>query len=207
MFAGHYAPALAAKRWFPEVPLWQLFVAVQSVDVLFFTLVPLGVEKLAIHPERPGLLAMELDWMPYSHSLVATAVYAAAVAAIGRDRRALALGLAVMSHWVLDLVVHTPDLPLMMGGGPRVGLGLWNWTFAAWGLELALLIGGLAVWGTRDQRVIGLVVALMVVQTLTVFVVPLPPTPLLLAITSQASYLGFAVAAYFAEPTAAPTRP
>ena len=73
MMTGHYAPAYALKSRFPETPLWQLFLGVQALDVMFFVLVPLGIERVVLDPTARMPLAMDLQFMPYSHSLVALA--------------------------------------------------------------------------------------------------------------------------------------
>src|SRR5262245_20262667 len=126
MFAGHFAPALAAKARFPELALWKLFLACQAVDLLFDVLVPLGVEIIELKGER-GPLAIELQWMPWSHSLVVVLLYASACAGVGalagRPREGLVLGAVLGSHWPLDLLVHAPDMPLWWGE-PCLGLGL-----------------------------------------------------------------------------------
>ncbi len=209
MFVGHYAAAFAVKKRYPEAPLWQLFVGVQAVDVLFFILVPLGVERLVLRPDEPGLLKLGLEYMPYSHSLVTNLAYGAIVAGAlhiaGRPRLGAALGMCVASHWFVDLPVHTPDLPLAAGDGIRVGLGLWKSTVGSFALEIALLAGAWA-WlraalpdrvRRRSDRV---VLAMVVVQALTVFVLPAPPSVGQLAIASQAGFLGFAVAGWWMEP-------
>lgn len=83
MFTGHYAPAFALKIRYPRAPLWQLFLATQAIDLLFFLLVPLGVERLRLDHSRPSLLALQLEGMPWSHSLAMTAVYGGLVVAWG----------------------------------------------------------------------------------------------------------------------------
>ena len=52
------------------------------------------------------------------------------------------LGLFVLSHWILDFVVHRPDLALWPGG-PRVGLGLWNSVVGSVAAELLIFGTGL----------------------------------------------------------------
>lgn len=202
MFAGHYAPAFALRAR-GGVPLWQLFVAVQAVDILFFVLVPLGIERAHVDPTQPGLLALRLEYMPWSHSLVA-ALVCAAIAAVGavmfgRGGAVLPLGLAVASHWFADLPMHTPDLPIAAGDGLRVGLGLWSMPTVALVFEVAFLLAGFAVYWRKHRRAAWLVGLLAVTQVLNSLVIPLPTSTLALAAMSQASYLGFAVAAWWAE--------
>ena len=97
-------------------------------------------------------LPLDLYYMPYSHSLLSVTIWSALVFAgyrwmvsgsgSRRGRPALFLALAVFSHWVLDLVVHRPDLPLYHNAR-KVGLGLWNYPLTAFALEAALLVGGI----------------------------------------------------------------
>lgn len=199
MYTGHYASALLLKRAVPQVPLWQLFLAAQGLDLLFFALVPLGVERVSIDPTQSGNLALQLAYMPWSHSLLAAALLGGAVALAGRTRASVALGLAVSSHWLLDLPMHTPDLPLAAGDGPVFGWGLWTHPILAWAFEVGLLILSWFVHGTSNRRVTALVLVLLIIQTLNSFVIPLPTSTLALSLLSQGTYVAFALAARWAE--------
>lgn len=196
MFMGHYAPALALKGRFPDIPAWHLFLAVQAVDVLFFALVPIGVEHLSIDSSQPGSLALVLGYMPFSHSLVATLLWALVPVLALRSREGIALGLAVASHWFLDLPMHVHDLPILTGEGLRVGFGLWRHPIAAWAFEIGLLVAAAWPLARRWQAVCAL---LVVVQTLQTLVVPLPTSVPALAAMSEASYLAFAALAWWVE--------
>jgi hypothetical protein len=83
---------------------------------------------------------------PYTHSLVGALLLAAlygAAWALRRGRQAgLILGAVVFSHWLLDLVVHRADMPILPGGAPRLGFGLWRAPTAAALVELALVVVG-----------------------------------------------------------------
>ncbi len=145
MFVGHYIPALIAKRYVPEIPLWLYFVAVQLVDFAWALFVLLGVEEVRIVPGFTASNALDLHFMPFTHSLPASGMWAAGFAlvlmALGlkSKRIVMAIFLAVMSHWLLDLLVHVPDLPLW-GNAYKVGLGLWNSPWIAMTLEIGCLI-------------------------------------------------------------------
>src|SRR6266542_4421631 len=113
MFVGHYGVSFTAKKAEPAIPLWVLFIAVQLLDVLWAPFVLLGIEKVRIVPGITASNPLDLYYMPYTHSLVAaigwSVVGAAAyrVAAPSVTKRAAAvIGVAVFSHWVLDLLVH-----------------------------------------------------------------------------------------------------
>ena len=61
-------------------------------------------------------------------------------------RGALVLTVGVLSHWLLDAVVHRPDLPILPTVGPYVGLGLWNSVIGTVTLELGLFVLGVALY-------------------------------------------------------------
>ena len=120
MFVGHYGPSFLAKRLEPAIPLWILFLAVQLVDVFWAIFIFLGVERVRIVPGFTETNDLDLYYMPYTHSLLAAlgwsilayAVYRLIPGLKGSHKTALLVGAAVFSHWVLDLLVHRPDLPL-----------------------------------------------------------------------------------------------
>ena len=149
MFVGHYGVSFAAKKLEPELPLWLLFIAVQLLDVLWAPFVLLGIEKVRIVPGFTATNPLDLYYMPYTHGLVAALGWSVVAAlayrflARGASRRAATIiGIAVFSHWVLDFLVHGPDLPLY-DNTAKVGLGLWNLPALALGLEAASLFGGM----------------------------------------------------------------
>jgi hypothetical protein len=149
MYIGHFAPALAAAAASPEAPrLGTLFVAAQLVDLAFFVFVTVGIEHMRVVPGITAMNPMDLYHMPYTHSLAATAVWAVLFAAVVRRRlksrvAAAWAGMVVLSHWLLDLIVHRPDLTVA-GTPPKLGLGLWDHPWLAIPLELVLI--GLAFW-------------------------------------------------------------
>lgn len=149
MFIGHFAPALAASAASREAPrLGTLFFAAQLVDLAFFGFVILGVEHMRVAPGITAMNPMDLYHMPYSHSLLGTALWAAALglvvwATVRTVVTAVWAAAVVVSHWFADLLVHRPDLTLA-GAPPKLGLGLWDHRLAAIPLELGLT--GLAFW-------------------------------------------------------------
>lgn len=187
MFIGHYGVALAAKRVTPRTSLGVLFVAVQLLDVVFGLLVLAGVEKLRIVPGFTKVTPYDLYFMPYSHSLAGAVLWSAlgalAFGLVGggvkekkaRVHAALVLGLAVLSHFVLDFPMHTPDLPLGFDPeSPKVGLGLWDQVDVTLALELGLLVAGGALYAaatvpragkTPATLVTGLVLVALAVAT------------------------------------------
>lgn len=200
MFVGHYGVSFAAKRVAPRIPLWVLFVAVQLLDVLWAPFILLGLEKARIVPGITASNPFDLYYMPYTHSLVAALLWSAgAVLAyrllVGTDRRApLVLAGAVCSHWLLDFLVHRPDLPLY-DDAAKVGLGLWNLPAMAFALEAALLFGGMWLYFEDGPlarlRMVGFGLAMLVIQAY-VFFGPPPRSADAAALTALASYAAFA---------------
>lgn len=200
MFLGHFAIGFAAKRYAPRASLGTLFLAAQFIDLLWPLLVLAGVERVRIAPGITGVTPLDFEHYPWSHSLLMVLVWGVLFAAvyflIRRDRRtSLVLGLAVVSHWVLDWLTHRPDLPLAPGA-ERVGLGLWNSFAGTLVVEVGLFALGvyLYVRATRARDRIGswalwsLVVFLAAVYAGNLFGAP-PPDAMAIAWVGQAQWL------------------
>jgi hypothetical protein len=154
MFVGHYAAALAAKAYEPRAPLWTYVGACQLLDIGWSGLVALGVEKVRIDPSLPGS-DLDLYSMPYTHSLPAALIWSAGALIAARVFKlpwgaAIVLALTVFSHWVLDLLVHRPDL-FVWPGHPKIGLAFWNYPLPELALEMGLLAVAGALWTGRRK--------------------------------------------------------
>ena len=159
MFIGHYSAAFALKTEKSIIPLWALFIAVQFMDIIWGILVLFGIEKIRIDPGISGPGALELTFTPYTHSLggalawsvIAVVLYSALqVSRVSRDD-AGRLGIAVLSHWFLDFIVH-PDLSLY-GDPAKVGLGLAQYAYQAFFVEVLLLFVGVLFYLRRNAEV------------------------------------------------------
>ena len=155
MFIGHFGVGFGAKAAAPGVSLGTLFLAAQFLDLLWPTLLLLGIERVNIRTDGTQFPPLDFVYYPYSHSLLATLIWAGLFASayyfIRRNRvGAWVLGIAVLSHWLLDLIVHYPDLPLYpavlpnMGASPMLGFALWSSPKVEMALEL--FIFALGVW-------------------------------------------------------------
>jgi hypothetical protein len=208
VFVGHYGVSFAAKRAERSIPLWVLFLAVQLLDVVWAPLILLGVEKVRIVPGITASNPLDLYYMPYTHSLVAAVLWSVAGGLVYRylahpaTRRApLVIGLAVFSHWVLDFIVHRPDLPLY-DNSAKVGLGLWNAPALAFGLEAGLLFGGLWLClGPRLTRSAGTLAfgLLMLGIQAYIFFGPPPASDRAAATTALVAYALFAAAIWWLQ--------
>jgi hypothetical protein len=160
MFAGHFGLAAGAKSQTPSVPLWALMAATQLLDLIFLVLNPLGLESFTpVDPSHPNAYGGTLISAPYSHALVSALALALIAGALARTRwgRAggLMIGTVVFSHWVLDLLVHRPDLPILpanIGALPLLGLGLWTMPAVSEALEAILVLGGAFLYFRSAMR-------------------------------------------------------
>jgi hypothetical protein len=152
MFIGHYGLGFMVKRRFTEIPLWLLFLAVQLMDIVAFILVFFGVEKAAYRQSDNPFFRNILD-LPYSHSLVGALLLSAIMYLVlvifKRTSWALIAALCVFSHWVIDFIVHTPDLSIFFGHF-KTGLGLWNYPYLSFGLEIILVLVGWLILRYRN---------------------------------------------------------
>ena len=189
MFIGHYALAFGAKRAAPRASLGVLVAAAQLCDLIWPIFVLLGWEEVRIAPGDTAVSPLAFVSYPWSHSLLAVAVWGLAATLVygglTRDRKgAIIVGLLVLSHWVLDYVTHRPDLPLYPRGAARVGLGLWYSVAGTVVVEGLLFVVGLALYltATRARDRVGRyalwsLVALLVLIYLSSGLGPPPPSP------------------------------
>ncbi|MEO9131935.1 MAG: hypothetical protein ABI240_12075 [Sphingomonas sp.] len=155
MFIGHYGPAFLAATSRRAPKLGTLFIAAQLVDLGFFGLMLAGVEHMRLVPGITAMNPMDLYDMPWTHSLVGALVWSGGFALLlwlwqKRISAALIGGAVVFSHWLLDLLVHRPDLTLA-GAPPAYGFGLWNLPIIEMPLEAAFAFGGLVLFAHRTR--------------------------------------------------------
>ena len=150
MGIGHLGASFALRARFPRVPFFFLLAAGVLVDVFWGIAILSGLENARIDTGSGSVVPLVLEHVPFTHSLPACLLWAA-LASLGwwiwrRDRAgALVLGALVLSHWVLDLVSHVGDIPLLPAG-PLVGLGLWRSRGASLVVELGLFAVGLLLY-------------------------------------------------------------
>jgi hypothetical protein len=208
LFTGHYSFSFAGKSAEKRIPLWLLFIAVQFIDVLWSIFVLLGIEKVRIVPGITASNALDLYYMPYTHSLLGVLCWSALAYIVGQfvptfrgNRTGLIVAGAVFSHWILDLIVHRPDLALYDSVG-KMGFGLWNYRGAAFALEMAVLFGGAAMLyrtAAHRGRLIGFAIFLAAFQVFGTFFFPPPPSDHAAAMTALGSYALLALIAWWVD--------
>ena len=149
MIAGHFGFAAAVKSREPRIPLWSLMLAAVWLDVVFVPLFVMKIETLMPVPGLRGGYGENIIHADYTHSLIGalalSVLYGLFFAPAWGRRSAVVLGLVSFSHWVLDLVVHRHDMPILpgnLGQLPRLGFGLWQFKTASILVELLLVVLG-----------------------------------------------------------------
>jgi hypothetical protein len=149
MIAGHFGFAAGVKAAERQTPLWALMLGTVWLDVVFVPLLLMGIETLEPVAGTHGGYGANIIHADYTHSLIGAAALSAAFGAPFGFRWGLrsgvVLGLVSFSHWMLDLIVHRADMPLLpgdIGHFPRFGFGLWQVPQATIGIEAFLVVAG-----------------------------------------------------------------
>ena len=155
MFIGHFALGFAARRAAPRVALPVLFLAAQLADVVWPILVLAGLETVRVAPGITVVTPLDFVSYPYSHSLLALTIMGAVLGGVcarvfgGRTTFLVVAGL-VVSHWVLDVVSHRPDMPLYPGSA-KYGLSLWNSLPATLVVEFVMFGAGVWIYAAATE--------------------------------------------------------
>jgi hypothetical protein len=201
MFLGHFAVSFGAKKPAPAVSLGTMFLAAQFVDLLWPLFLLLGLEHASIEPGNTAVTPLDFYDYPFTHSLAGTLLWSCVLGlayfAVKRNvRNAVAVGLAVSSHWFLDFLTHRPDLPLWFSGGPHVGLGLWNSVAGTVVVEVGIFIAGLMLYikSTTAKDKIGSIgfwslAAFLALAYVANLVGPPPPDMSSIAVVGNATWL------------------
>ncbi len=198
MFIGHMAAGLVLKARVREAPLGMLIAGTAFLDIVHGLLEIVGVEHVVVHGP-PVFANWELAEIGYSHSLLVSVLYSVACGALAaRWWRSRAVGwaiaLSVFSHFVLDLVSHNADLPLVglgLEGDLKLGTGLARHPVPFFVLELGWCLVAWYVYDATNRRLLLTLLALMALWANNVFGFALPPPP-------PAPFLGVITIASFA---------
>lgn len=201
MFLGHFGAGFAGKKFSKSASLGTYFMAAQWIDLLWPILLLLGIEKVKIEPGISNVTPLNFNYYPFTHSLAAAIIWGVIFGVIyflikKNSKTSIILGVFVVSHWVLDFLVHIPDLPIFPGSELKVGLGLWN-SFTAT-IILEGLIFGVGVYlyykSTKSKNktgiysLIGLVVFLILIYISNLFSPP-PNSVKAIGIVGNAQWL------------------
>jgi hypothetical protein len=151
-FIGHFGVALALKRADKTLSWGILFIAVQLSDLIFGSTLLTGLEKASFTPATNPNTSIQY-FFPYSHSLVATVLWTGLIvliflivpftSSLSKRKTVVIVSTAVLSHFILDAIVHNPDMDLIGNGVYKIGLSLWTYPIASYIVEAVLLLSGL----------------------------------------------------------------
>lgn len=158
MMIGHFALGVATKQFKPMIPIWILLLAPQFMDVVFVPFVLIGLESFEFGSY--GQLSLNIQ---YSHSLVGALAIAAVAYWIGNrfwksGHGGIVLASLSFSHWILDVLMHRPDmviLPGNLGNLPLMGFGLWDFEFGSLVTEIAMAVIAVVLyfhWARKEQK-------------------------------------------------------
>lgn len=205
MFAGHVGAGMAIGRVERRINVGTFIFAAMLLDAVLWFLVLVGLESVTIPPDFASTHQPEFVF-PYSHGLLGSLGWSALAGAVafrwypGLDaekRRAAALiGIAVLSRWLLDALVHAPELPLAGTRSQRFGLGLWQDMPVALTVEAVILVGGLCFFlqGSKLSQAnrTGLTLLSLLILAFTIVgmtVAPPPPSVPAMALSSLATII------------------
>ena len=187
MFIGHFGVGFGAKKIATRPSLGTLLMASQFVDLLWPIFLLLNLEQVQIDPGNTAFTPLNFINYPLSHSLLGVLVWAFLFGIVyyfyRKDKKnAIILGALVISHWILDLLTHRPDLPIIPGTGVKVGLGLWNSVALTIIVESLIYILGIYLYfkatkaknKTGSYSLWGLVIFLAIVYISNIFGPPPP---------------------------------
>ena len=204
MFIGHFGAALAAKKIDRRPSLGTLFMASQFIDLLWPVFLLIGIEKVKIDPGNTAFTPLDFVYYPFSHGFLGVLIWSVLFGLVyylvrRSVKGAVLTGSLVMSHWVLDLLTHKPDLPLVPWSEIKVGFGLWNNVALTLAVEIAIFIVGAAIYmkvtrAGNKKGAIGLwslLVFLLAAYFMNAFGTP-PPSEEPIAIVGLSLWLLFA---------------
>ena len=193
MFIGHFGTGFAVKKVAPAISLGTLFLASQFIDLIWPILLLLGIEQVLIEPGNTMVTPLNFTYYPFTHSLLAVVVWGIIIGVIYYLFRknfwnSVWLGILVPSHWLLDLLTHRPDLPLLPGSEIKVGLGLWDSLIGTVVIEVFIFIAGVYLYlkATRAKNRTGSIalwalVLFLVLVYISNLVGPPPPSSKMIA--------------------------
>lgn len=190
MFAGHLGAALAIGRAERRINVGVFVLAALLLDVALWSFVLIGWESVVIPATFQATHQPDYTF-PVSHGLIASLGWSAVAGLVAyvatgrlgasRARAAALVAAAVISHWLLDALVHRPGLPLLGSGSPLLGLGLWQRMPLALAVEALVLVAGLGLYlpgaALSRGRRLGLATLCLLGLAFTVAGMTLAPPP------------------------------
>jgi hypothetical protein len=224
MFIGHFGIGFALKKVEPGLSLGLLIFGAILLDILFGLFLLAGLEHAKIVPGATVVSPFEFYDYPLSHSAVGAVIWATAGFLAywlwpkgdraQRKRPAFVLAAAIFSHFILDVISHTPDMTLFGNNLPGLGLSLWNSLAGTMIVELGLLLIGIVLYMSATHSVsssgkygLALLVLMLIVFFIANIFGPPPPDMISVAVTMTAGQLALVAIAYWVDRNRIANRP
>ncbi|CAG0994173.1 hypothetical protein METP2_02803 [Methanosarcinales archaeon] len=216
MFIGHYGIGLALKKVEPRLSLGLLIFGAIMLDILFGLFLLSGIEHAKIVSGATVVSPFEFYDYPYSHSAVGAVLWATAgflaywLWPTGdrtqRKRPAFILTIAIFSHFILDVISHTPDITISGNNSPILGLSLWDSLAGTMIVEFGILFIGIYLYRSATYSVsssgkygFALMILILVVLYIGNIFGPPPPDMKAVAVTMTAGQLALVALAFWVD--------
>lgn len=216
MFIGHYGIGFALKKVEPRLSLGILIFGATMLDILFGLFLLAGVEHAKIVPGATVVSPFEFYDYPISHSALGAVVWATIGFLaywlwpkgdrVSRKRPAFILAAAILSHFILDAVSHTPDITIFGNNSPKLGLSLWSSLAGTMIIELGLLFLGIvlyrrATYSTSSTGKYGLALIVLILMVLYIGNIfgPPPPDIISVGVVTTAGQLALVAIAFWVD--------
>jgi hypothetical protein len=190
---------MAIGRAERRVNLGALVFAAMFLDFVLWLLILLGWESVTILANFNTTHQPEFVF-PYSHGLLASIGWSALAGTATflwyprlnhvKLRAAAFVSAAVFSHWLLDALVHAPELPVAGAGSAKVGLWLWQNMPVALAVEAFIALAGLYLFVSgaglsRAKKLWLSVLSLLIIGFTVVGMTVAPPPPSVVAMAAS----------------------
>lgn len=217
MLVGHYAAGCVLKSVERKISLGALFIAVQLIDIIWAVFLLFGIERMEIDRASIGLNALKGTSLAYSHTLVLSLILAlltfVIISLLPENRFGLygkkvgaVMSIAVLSHFILDLIVHNNDLPVFGADSYKLGFGLWNLPVLNYSIEAVLVLIGVWIYlrktkgeGFTGKYGMAIFGVLMILYNFSSLGTPTLPNTTMLAISSLVTYITFPIIGFWLD--------
>jgi hypothetical protein len=191
MFVGHLGIGLGLKKIDQRINLGWIFFVSLFPDFLLGLFVLFGFEEIIIPPNYADLHYLHFNF-PYSHSFIAILIWTAIIFALAKrywptinhekTKAPIIFSAAVFFHFLTDLIVHIPDIPILNNDSTMLGFGLWNHMTIALIFEISLVVTGIIIYikSTQDRSFrskYGIIILLVILSLFNVLGQTIAPAP------------------------------
>lgn len=174
MFIGHFGVAYFVKKKQPDIPLWLLFISVFLLDFIGSIFFLSGIESATLNSTFGTNIFLQIKAnIQYSHSLMGSMIISIICFIIfwkvKKRNWAWIIPLCIISHWLLDLIVHISDLTIFFNNNIRLGFGLYRHLILEYIFEILLLVSGWLFLGNKNTISVITIAIMVALFSMTIF--------------------------------------